>query len=242
MFRTVIITEISPVGNIYYNTILSLPPLPRIISPLPCCALGIYVGLQGGALPTHPCTLWHARSYPYCDSKNQAIPWSFHCLFKSNQGEEARAKERSLPLSLTTVCSFNVVLLLSFPQTIPWTRPIPLVKSLNVSGDHIADASTLRGEAIMYGSTHKNQCPSVLIGWWSSPRNLFGLYGHSLVGTRVWCHMNFSGVNTPKLYWTDADSWKHRVPCVLLVLPVPLIWILQCLYCLGRRRRTGTPS
>jgi hypothetical protein len=31
------------------------------------------------------------------------------------RGKKARAKERYLPLSLTTVCSFNVVLLLSFP-------------------------------------------------------------------------------------------------------------------------------
>jgi hypothetical protein len=36
-------------------------------------------------------------------------------------------KERSLPMSSTTVCSFNIVLLPPLTQTIPWTRPNSLV-------------------------------------------------------------------------------------------------------------------
>jgi hypothetical protein len=151
MFRTFVITEISPsLKYLLQCHLISLPPpMPGINFTLPCCALGISMGLQDWATSPHPCTLWHAPSSPCCNPKKSAIHWSFNYLFKSNRGEEAGVKERSLPLSSTTLCSFNVVLLPSFPQTIPRTRPNSLVKRLNVSGDHVADASTSRGQTTM---------------------------------------------------------------------------------------------
>jgi hypothetical protein len=78
--------------------------------------------------------------------------------------------------------------------------------------------------------------------WWSSPRSPFDHYGH------VWSEHEFDAawpalvLTNPKLSWSDVNSCKHCVARVLLMLPMPLIWIIWYLNQLGKHCGIGTPS
>jgi hypothetical protein len=148
--------------------------------------------------------------------------WSFICLYKEQPGGGKAGTKPVIPTSTSNhSVQLQLAVLHSRHALFHWSNHCACpVTTSTTPRLHVA-------RRLRYDSIPKTWCSSILIHWWSSPKSPVDLYNPSLIGTRVWCRMNCSDVNPPKLCRFDVDFRKHRVDRVLLVLPVPLIWCVR---------------